>query len=87
MNSVNFGCFWACACAAEAAALAVPSVLPVSVLLRPDGTVAEALAAEGLGAARVATALNGDFVPAALRATTVLSPGDALEVVAPMQGG
>ena len=50
-------------------------------------TVAEALAAEGLGAARVATALNGDFVPAALRATTVLSPGDALEVVAPMQGG
>ena len=50
-------------------------------------TVAEALAAEGLGEARVATALNGDFVPAALRATTVLSPGDALEVVAPMQGG
>lgn len=50
-------------------------------------TVADALAAEGLVEARVATALNGDFVPAGLRATTVLSPGDALEVVAPMQGG
>ena len=50
-------------------------------------TVAEALAAEGFADARVATALNGTFVPAAIRATTPLSPGDALEVVAPMQGG
>ena len=50
-------------------------------------TVAEALAAEGFADARVATALNGNFVPAAIRATTPLSPGDALEVVAPMQGG
>ena len=50
-------------------------------------TVAEALAAEGLAEARVATALNGAFVPAAARAATALSPGDALEIVAPMQGG
>ncbi|ARJ70152.1 sulfur carrier protein ThiS [Paracoccus contaminans] len=50
-------------------------------------TVAEALAAEGLAEARVATALNGAFVPAAARAGTALSPGDALEIVAPMQGG
>ena len=50
-------------------------------------TVAEALAALDMGDARVATALNGDFVPAAARAETVLSPGDALEIVAPMQGG
>lgn len=53
-----------------------------------DGpTVEDALAEIGLGEARVATALNGAFLPAALRATTKLDPGDALEVVAPMQGG
>ena len=50
-------------------------------------TVAEALAALDMGDARVATALNGDFVPAAARGDTALSPGDALEIVAPMQGG
>ena len=50
-------------------------------------SVAEALAEIGLGAARVATALNGDFLPAAARAATLLKDGDALEVVAPMQGG
>lgn len=50
-------------------------------------TVAEALAALDMGDARVATALNGDFIPAAARGETVLSPGDALEIVAPMQGG
>lgn len=35
----------------------------------------------------VATALNGSFVPAALRADTEISQGDAVEVLAPMQGG
>lgn len=50
-------------------------------------TVADVLTAEGLAEARVATALNGAFVPAALRTATTLSPGDALEIVAPMQGG
>ena len=50
-------------------------------------TVAEALAAEGLAEARVATALNGAFVPAPSRADAALSPGDAMEIVAPMQGG
>ncbi len=40
-----------------------------------------------LGAAKVATALNGAFLPAASRAETLLKDGDALEVVAPMQGG
>ena len=41
----------------------------------------------GLGAAKVATALNGSFLPASARAATNLQTGDALEVVAPMQGG
>jgi sulfur carrier protein len=41
----------------------------------------------GFGGAVVATALNGEFVAAAARAATSLSEGDALEVLAPMQGG
>lgn len=50
-------------------------------------TLADLLAAEGLSEARVATALNGSFVPAGARQATPLAPGDALEIVAPMQGG
>lgn len=50
-------------------------------------TVQDALAEIGLGTARVATALNGDFLPAATRASAALKDGDTLEVVAPMQGG
>lgn len=50
-------------------------------------TVAEVLVAEGLAEARVATALNGQFVPVTARDASRLSEGDALEIVAPMQGG
>mgnify|MGYP002712858480 CR=1 FL=1 len=50
-------------------------------------TVQDALDQQGLGGAKVATALNGAFLPAASRAATLLKDGDALEVVAPMQGG
>jgi sulfur carrier protein len=50
-------------------------------------TVAEALAELGWADARVATALNGDFLPAAARADMGLREGDRLEVLAPMQGG
>ncbi len=50
-------------------------------------TLAEALAELGWAEARVATALNGDFVPKAARGETALKDGDRLEVLAPMQGG
>lgn len=50
-------------------------------------TVAEALVALDLAEARVATALNGRFVPAAARPQAELSPGDTLEILSPMQGG
>lgn len=50
-------------------------------------TVQAALAELGLGAARVATALNGAFVPAGARAAQLLTEGDRLEVLSPMQGG
>ncbi|QRZ13018.1 sulfur carrier protein ThiS [Paracoccus methylovorus] len=50
-------------------------------------TVQDTLNEIGLGAAKVATALNGAFLPAGSRANTTLTDGDTLEVVAPMQGG
>ncbi len=49
-------------------------------------TLADLLAEQALGP-KVATARNGDFVPSGLRATTPLTEGDLIEVVAPMQGG
>lgn len=50
-------------------------------------TVEAALAELGWADARVATALNGDFVPSSARAAQALRDGDRLEVLAPMQGG
>ena len=41
----------------------------------------------GLGGAVVATAVNGEFVPVPSRPATVLADGDAVEALAPMQGG
>ena len=41
----------------------------------------------GYGDAIVATALNGHFVASASRAAATLADGDALEILAPMQGG
>ena len=41
----------------------------------------------GYGGALVATAVNGTFVAREARADTGLSEGDAVEVVAPLQGG
>lgn len=50
-------------------------------------TLAQALLELGYRDARVATALNGVFVPVGQRATQALGEGDALEILAPMQGG
>ncbi|WP_340107227.1 sulfur carrier protein ThiS [Pikeienuella sp. HZG-20] len=41
----------------------------------------------GWGGARVATALNGRFIPASARPDTPVAEGDRLEVLAAMQGG
>ena len=56
---------------------------------RDTGAVdlAAALHEMGYGEAVVATALNGEFVPAGLRPTARLAEGDRIEVLAPMQGG
>ncbi|WP_069300478.1 sulfur carrier protein ThiS [Neptunicoccus sediminis] len=48
-----------------------------------DGLLQE----QGFTGAKIATAVNGEFVPAALRAAQSLNDGDRIEVLAPMQGG
>lgn len=41
----------------------------------------------GHGDAKVATAVNEEFVPATLRGATEIEAGDRVEIVAPRQGG
>lgn len=48
-----------------------------------DGVILEL----GFADQRVAVARNGEFVPQGDWAATALEAGDALEVLAPMQGG
>jgi sulfur carrier protein len=50
-------------------------------------TLAGALEALDYGEAKIATALNGEFVPARARAATRLKDGDRIEILAPKQGG
>lgn len=49
--------------------------------------LSEALIELGYGDAKVATAVNEEFVPATLRTSSKLRDGDRLEIVAPRQGG
>ena len=53
----------------------------------PAATLAEALQSLDFGEAKVATALNGEFVPARARASTPVNDGDRIEILAPRQGG
>jgi sulfur carrier protein len=70
---------------------AMPPGLSVTVNGAAQRTVAATLsgllADLGYSDARVATAVNGEFVPARLRAERPLAEGDAVEIVAPRQGG
>lgn len=50
-------------------------------------TMAALLEEQGYAGRKVATALNGDFVPEKSRTETHLKAGDAVEIVAPRQGG
>jgi sulfur carrier protein len=50
-------------------------------------SLADLVACQGLAGKKVATALNGHFVPERQRATTPLSSGDRVEIVSPRQGG
>ena len=53
----------------------------------PAATLAEALQSLDFADAKVATAVNGEFVPARERASTPVKDGDRIEIVAPRQGG
>ncbi len=50
-------------------------------------TLAELVENLGFDGASVATAVNGDFVARAARNARMLTSGDAVEIVAPRQGG
>ena len=50
-------------------------------------TLEAALTELGYGSLRVATAVDGDFVPAGRRGARALAEGSAVEILAPMQGG
>lgn len=50
-------------------------------------TLQELLLEIGMSRAKVATALNENFVPTGQRAAQVLSEGDRVEIVSPRQGG
>jgi len=50
-------------------------------------TLGALIAELDLGEARVATARNGDFVPARARAETPIEAGDRIEIVSPRHGG
>ena len=56
-------------------------------VLSEAGTLGALLEEHELLGAKVATALNGHFVPAGRRATTHLNPGDRIEIVSARQGG
>jgi len=50
-------------------------------------TLAQALEALDYADAKVATALNGEFVAARKREATPVKDGDRIEILAPRQGG
>jgi sulfur carrier protein len=50
-------------------------------------TLAGALRALDYGEAKIATALNGEFVPARSREAAPVKEGDRIEILAPRQGG
>lgn len=73
--------------------LATTSDSCLALIVNGERTTASATSLAGLveelgyAGMKVATALNGDFVPERARAATVLAEGDRIEIVAPRQGG
>ena len=52
-----------------------------------SSSLKEVLTELGYGEAKIATALNEEFIAENNRADIILEAGDRLEVLAPMQGG
>jgi sulfur carrier protein len=70
-----------------AAANTVSLIVNGVAMLAAATTLAELLSETGFAGVRVATALNGVFVPERARAETKLQPGDKIEILTPRQGG
>ena len=70
----------------SAAARTVSLIVNGGTMHVTASTLAELLVEAGF-AGRVATAVNGDFVPERARSETKLKPGDKIEVLTPRQGG
>jgi len=62
-------------------------VLNGRTVVSTAATVAALLAEQGYGGLKVATAVNGGFVPERARDATRLNAGDSVEVVSARQGG
>ncbi len=69
----------------------VPAAIAIHVNAEPHAvsaaTLADVLTQLGYGGQKVATALNGDFVPERARATTPVKAGDRIEILSARQGG
>jgi sulfur carrier protein len=50
-------------------------------------TLGDLVVEQGHGVSKIATAVNGDFVPARARGQTQLRDGDRIEIVSARQGG
>ena len=65
----------------------------ISVVVNGQATLTSArslsqlVAEQDQGESKIATAINGSFVPTKLRATTELAAGDRIEIVSARQGG
>lgn len=69
----------------------VPPAIAIHVNAEPQTlpatTLADVLTQLGYGGQKVATALNGDFVPERARAKTPVKAGDRIEILSARQGG
>lgn len=73
--------------ASETATAAIDIVVNAEPARVRAGTLADVLAQLGYGEGRIATALNGEFVPERMRPATPVKPGDRIEIVSARQGG
>ncbi len=67
--------------------MAVEILLNGKTVVTQTVNVLDLLIEQGYAGAKIATALNGEFVPASQQREQRIQEGDKIEVVAPRQGG
>jgi sulfur carrier protein len=73
--------------AARPVSLAVSLTVNGAAMTAAATTLAELLIEANFAGVRVATAVNGSFVPERARSETKLVSGDKIEILTPRQGG